>query len=428
MKFKYLCDLFEELEALELSDARLRADAKAAQYNDSIRYWFHRHRSLITDYGALLSCLLPEKRVDRVYGMQRARFIPAVCDCLSLGRDRSERLRQANPTDDLALILEKVVDEHGGGLGSVTVTVSEIDTCLADLAAISRWSDPKLRNNMSSHNSRNQRQILRPLLQRLQARDMKWFVRMFFKNLDPLQLHIDLVLKVAHPLLPLALRARESFDAALALLNDAELRTYMDDHGFRFSDMPNELLKNVLRPCVGSKIGRPRFPKARSFKNCADMVGSRRWSVEPKLDGEYCQVHVDLSKGEDCLQFFSKSGKDSTQDRKGVHQWVKQVLKIGDQPRFRDKCIIEGELVVVDNRDNTILEFAKIRKFVSRSGSFLGTKQDSAPHEHEQLRIFFYDALLIDDDVLIHEPYITRRERLRQVSQPLLSKCHDWSV
>lgn len=39
-------------------------------------------------------------------------------------------------------------------------------------------------------------------------------------------------------------------------------------------------------------------------------------SVEAKIDGEYCQIHVDVSRGRRGVQIFSKSGKDSTEDRK----------------------------------------------------------------------------------------------------------------
>jgi DNA ligase-4 len=39
-------------------------------------------------------------------------------------------------------------------------------------------------------------------------------------------------------------------------------------------------------------------------------------SVEAKVDGEYCQIHVDVSRGRRGVQIFSKSGKDSTEDRK----------------------------------------------------------------------------------------------------------------
>jgi DNA ligase-4 len=63
-------------------------------------------------------------------------------------------------------------------------------------------------------------------------------------------------------------------------------------------------------------------------------MGYGRMSCEEKLDGEYCQIHIDLSKlggpskgrnlskGSDCIQIYSKSGKDSTQDRKALHEYA----------------------------------------------------------------------------------------------------------
>jgi len=37
---------------------------------------------------------------------------------------------------------------------------------------------------------------------------------------------------------------------------------------------------------------------------------------------EYCQIHIDLSKGRDWIKIFSKSGRDSTQDRVGIHGYI----------------------------------------------------------------------------------------------------------
>jgi DNA ligase 4 len=42
-------------------------------------------------------------------------------------------------------------------------------------------------------------------------------------------------------------------------------------------------------------------------------------SAERKYDGEYCQVHIDLGENKSCIKIFSKSGKDSTNDRIGLH-------------------------------------------------------------------------------------------------------------
>lgn len=34
---------------------------------------------------------------------------------------------------------------------------------------------------------------------------------------------------------------------------------------------------------------------------------------------EYCQIHINLTKGKDWIKIFSKSGRDSTHDRVGIH-------------------------------------------------------------------------------------------------------------
>lgn len=101
-------------------------------------------------------------------------------------------------------------------------------------------------------------------------------------------------------------------------------------------------------------------------------------SLERKYDGEYCQIHIDITKGQDCIQIFSKSGKDSTLDRAGIHDVIKRSLAIGEPHcKVSRRCILEGELLVWDDRDGKILEFHKLRKFLSRSDIFIGTELDS---------------------------------------------------
>lgn len=49
-------------------------------------------------------------------------------------------------------------------------------------------------------------------------------------------------------------------------------------------------------------------------------------SMERKYDGEYCQIHIDISKKNDgWLKIFSKSGRDSTGDRVRVHEYVSPI-------------------------------------------------------------------------------------------------------
>ena len=71
---------------------------------------------------------------------------------------------------------------------------------------------------------------------------------------------------------------------------------------------------SAVKPKLSVKVGRQQWHKARSIKHCLQMCKGLM-SVEAKVDGEYCQIHVDVSKGRRGIQIFSKSGKDSTEDR-----------------------------------------------------------------------------------------------------------------
>ncbi|KAM0278556.1 hypothetical protein ACHAQH_005124 [Verticillium albo-atrum] len=134
------------------------------------------------------------------------------------------------------------------------------------------------------------------------------------------------------------------------------------------------------------------------------------------MDGEYCQIHIDLSKGSRNIQIFSKSGKDSTQDRIGVHQAIRDSLGLnGPMPKISRGCILEGELLVYNGKEGKILPFHKIRKYVSRSGVFLGAQRDSPPNLDEHLMMVYFDVLLIDDESLLGTRQTDRFDRLRGV-------------
>jgi ATP-dependent DNA ligase len=125
-------------------------------------------------------------------------------------------------------------------------------------------------------------------------------------------------------------------------------------------------------------------------------------------------VHVNLDEEPDSrIKIFSKSAKDSTHDRRKLHDTLRKCLRI-EEPNcaFKKRCIIIGEMVVFSNKEQQILEFHHIRKHVSRSGVFLGTDVDSQIREGEHLMIVFFDLLLVDDDLTLRRPYLERRERL----------------
>ncbi|KAH8742208.1 hypothetical protein F5883DRAFT_440439 [Diaporthe sp. PMI_573] len=183
--------------------------------------------------------------------------------------------------------------------------------------------------------------------------------------------------------------------------------------------MDSEDLPRLFKPQIGVKVGRQTWLKGRSIKHCLEM-GKGFMSVKNKMDGEYCQIHIDLSRGSDRIQIFSKSGKDSTQDKKKLHGVIENSLGLGTSwCKFKQSCILEGEVVVYSDREQRILSFDKLRKHISRSGRFIGTGEDSQAHEWEHLMIVYYDVLRVDDESFLNVRHSARFSRRRTFTNTL---------
>lgn len=196
------------------------------------------------------------------------------------------------------------------------ITVEEVDELLHGLAARIRWSSPAIRNAGTAAMSHQSRGDLEQMYRRLPARDAKWFTRLVLKDYQPLIFDAHLLYRACDPVLPCILQIRDDFTEALSAMSVA--RGALLPTGAAGSQrLSTRRVLATIRPKLGVKIGRQQWHKGRSIKHCID-IGSGRMSVETKLDGEYCQIHVDMSKPTNRVQIFSKSGKDSTEDREKV--------------------------------------------------------------------------------------------------------------
>ncbi|EWG48371.1 hypothetical protein FVEG_08168 [Fusarium verticillioides 7600] len=397
LPFSLVCELLEQSFLLSLSKKSC---------SDTVTKWFTRHRDYVdahdTDLPTLLSTLLPEKRTDRVYCIQSARLERIIGRAYLLGSSRIKELaqyRQPGSVVDLADCVFRILTvtpspsyDHKN-----LVTVEEIDQLLHSLAAKIKWSSPSIRASQASLTPSN-RADLESLYRRLSATEAKWFTRLILKSYQPLALDPYLIYRLCDPILPCVLKIQDDFATAITSLQAIRGRL-LPNCGRK---TPREQIMGAIKPQLGVKIGRQPWVKGRSIKHCLDM-GHGRMSVEEKIDGEYCQIHVDPSKGDQCLQIFSKSGKDSTEDRAALREIILESLKIG-QPdaRVKKACILEGELVVYDDSQEKILPFHRIRKHVSRRGRFLNTELDSLPGPQEHLMIIYYDVMLLEDQSLVN--------------------------
>jgi DNA ligase-4 len=415
--------LFQRLEDIELREPPWLPDEKSQQIRLTVDSWFKSHRgaiSALTIEGAtaLLSALLPEKRTDRVYGLQAPGLCRVLARCLKLQAHRAKDLRAYTQPGrgDLAACLERVLDT-GGPPALPIVTLEEVDDLLVTLAGHSIFSDPSV-PQLPQGSSEARDVLIANTLKRLTPSQGKWLLRLVLKDLSPLKLNEAYILRSFHFLLPDLLRFQATFTSAVTLLK-GPLKEYPDRPDPRSERLLRKQAAPLIKPYVGIKVGRPEFTKARSIDHCLKMLAGQEWVLERKYDGEYCEVHIDLSVSSspaECIKIFSKSGKESTLDRQGIHKTLIRCLRLGrSECKIKRRAIILGELFVWSDREREPMPFDKIRKFVTRSGVRIGADEDSQRHPDEHLAIAFFDLLLLDDEVVMRKPIEERRQWLREI-------------
>lgn len=376
LSFADFCTLLSDLESLSARQPPLNEKRRDDVYKKTISQWLHKHQVSVTspdvNAAVLLSSLLPGRRTDRVYSIQVPALSKYLVKCLSIGKSRWDQIGQWKipGRGDLGDCIERIQRQAENPAAYNEVTLEEVDDTLAEIARTNRFSAPSVRNRDSYLNGLDTGEKLKLVYSRLQSREVKWLTRMILKDYSRLDLKEHIVLRCLDYRLPAIMKTQDSFESAIeSIRNGSSSESGQLGHS-------GESIRPV--PKIGVKVGRVQYEKGRSIRHAVDMIGGRTMSVERKYDGEYVQIHIDLSKGKDCIQLFSKSGKDSTNDRVLLHPQIRESLRIGQAGcSFVRNCILEGEMLVWSDKTNNVAAFYKIRKHVNRSASFIGTANDS---------------------------------------------------
>lgn len=427
LKFSDICALLDDLETIEKKDVPLLRQGHRQVTRRIIDNWFKKHRATLdapsSNGVAVLSTLFPERRTDRVYGLQETRLCNVFARCLFLGTRDAKRLQEYRipGKGDLGTCLERIQKVHDDdSRRNRDLSVDEVDSLLEQLAAKCRFSSPEMR---SRRNGAPFEEQLTVGLKYMRASEMKWLTRLMLKDLTPITLDYDYVLRSFHFLLPSLLRFQDNFEPAVRMLQ-GPLKRYHANPDLASQTVFKKEAALMVKPRVGVKVGAPTFHKARSIEHCLKLANGKRWGVERKYDGEYCEVHVDLQDNLRPIKLFSKAGKDATEDRHNLMPALHESLRIGSvDSAISQQCILVGEVVVFSDRIQQILPFHAIRKLVPRSGRLLGTDEDSPPHADEHLMIIFFDILLLDDEVTLVKPHIERRKTLNRVVKKISGRA-----
>ncbi|KAK5166468.1 uncharacterized protein LTR77_008011 [Saxophila tyrrhenica] len=422
LPFSEVCTLLSRIEDLELRDPPfLNVGEKSTQIKAVVDSWFKSHRNALNslavkDAVAFLSTLLPERRTDRVYYIQATRLCRILSRCLSLSAALTKDLHAYKEAGrgDLGSCVERVL-AVGGPPAHPPPGLAEVDGMLDELASQSRFSAKSFTNRLP-HSSAKKDGPLGDAFKRLTPIEGKWLVRLILKDLAPLRLDEGLVFRSFHFLLPDLLLFQNDLAAAIGLLQRS-LSEYPASCDPRSERLHRQSARAKLTPIVGVK-----------------RAGGQKWVLERKYDGEYCEIHIDLKRSpnvSECITIFSKSGKESTSDRSGLHQTITDCLRLGKADcKIKRQAILLGEMVVYSDSERRILPFEKIRKHVPRSGSFIGTDYDSLPKSDEHLAIVFFDILLLDSELVLNKPIDERRMWLREVYTKVAGRAFssEWKI
>lgn len=411
-----MCELLSHLEDITCHEPPHTPKERNGRLFKATVTWFNTFRNTIdslnaAEASALLSTLLPQRRSDRTYGIQSATLYKSLGRSLGLSASKRQDLASYKipGNGDLGSCLERILN-HGDPPALPPVSTREVDDFLHDLAAQSRFSAPEVRRKTDSSADRGG--DIGSIILRLFPKEAKWLVRLILKDYAPVALDEALVLRSFHFLLPDLLNVQNNLSASFAALKGT-FKGYPSRPDPQSAIILRQTAAASFKPLPGVRVSRSEFCKARSIENCLRMANKRKWLVERKYDGEYCQIHIDLTKGENWLKIFSKNGRDSTEDRKPLHDTIRRALQIGTSKcKIERHCILVGEMVAYSDTESCILGFDKIRKHVSRAGVFLGADQDSPVHAGEHLMIIFFDVLLLDDEALLSQSVEQRKSQL----------------
>ena len=426
LRFASLVSLLEAIE----SNRHLRAatESRATSPDERIiKDWFAKHAADIPRHGpsalALLSHLLPERLPHRVYDLREYKLIGIVSRALGLGVQRQKRLREwqkwcaesdsgvADFAECVAGIMaeaETASDRH--------LTLLDVDEALVRVASVSRFAGPRMGSRRGTEIKADVGEILQYVIRSLRSVEAKWFVRLILKDLRTVQMPERILLKEFHFLLPDLLAMQNDLEAAVKLLGSKTFVGWPSNPDYRSVQTLKAVAAAAFEPQMGVMLTRQPYDKARSIKHCLKMADRRKMSVERKYDGEYCQIHVTRDAKGDYIQIFSKSGKDSTNDREALHPAIRKALRFdGEKCKIQYRCILEGELIIWNYRAKQFEPFHKIRRYVKHGGKFLGAEKDSPRKAEDVVMIVFYDMLLLDKQVLATQPHEKRRSILKDV-------------
>ncbi|KAF8625598.1 hypothetical protein AX15_005289 [Amanita polypyramis BW_CC] len=361
--------------------------------------------------------LFPEEDVRRKYGMQEKRLCFHLAQCLGVPNDELLRWSTRDGSGCLGQEVQRVLSTRSNTVNYQDpvgpLSISDVDSLLDELALASEY--PAAALHFKTPAPRNRHIVLRHLYCSLSPFDSSYVTQIILKDLRPLlyplpSSHYSSALTEHNTVSvrPLTIEdAMLTWDPSGQLLRTYRLRPTIDDI------VVFEENADVEQGTTGSFI---QMPKSKKGRGCSHALSyfkrSRLVWAETKYDGERAQIHLDILPTNGVkITIFSKSKRDSTHDRRAIHETIERAVGVCEKyptrkiRRIKQNVVLDAEIVACHGE--IIDEFWRIQDLLL----------DMVPKDNgdRHLGVVFFDILVLDSQPLTRLPYSRRRELLESV-------------
>ncbi|KAG7093893.1 hypothetical protein E1B28_007532 [Marasmius oreades] len=414
---------------------------------DTFNRWLQKLRNDFSPFppgttSAIFRFLFPHEDARRKFGMQETALSRELAKCLCISDSRLLEWETKGETISLGDQLRHILEPACSDLGAIcSLNVTAVDALLDELAAISRFSANSIRAKFPRKRRRSRETILKELFRPLSPFDSACLTQIILKDLRPLmyplcekQLHYTTALKEFRSNCVIELsrfNAMKAWDPTYALIKNHRVCCSLDNACDAF-----ERNEPITKPTVGAQLEVPKSQKGRDFRHALSFLSrSKKVWAETKYDGERAQIHVKITNGRPKIKIFSKSKRDSTDDRIAVHSIILECLGL-DTSTFED-VILDAEMVPFNGEK--IEGFWKIRRLIesTASGARRKVAKDTEPESPEtqftqsskeedcpsHLGLIFFDVMHLNGRSLLTRPYHERRGILETLIRVLPGKA-----
>ncbi|KAK7031333.1 DNA ligase [Favolaschia claudopus] len=390
--------------------------------------------------------LFPDQDTRRKYDMQETRLASAVADCFGKSATSLSRWSADGSSGCLGEEVYQVLNKSCSYSENYNspLSIADVDNLLEELASFSKFSDISVRNKEPSTNRRSRSIVIRELYRSMSPLDASFLTQIILKDLRPLLYpvpdpHYTVTLKSFNSRSVTQLSkedAMHAWDATGQMLKIYRVRSGLDDAAAAF----DAGFTTDLVPQIGTPVEIPKSEKGRGCLHALDLLrhSNEVWA-ETKYDGERAQIHVQiLENGKSRITIFSKSKRDSTWDRYGIHEVIRETLGLHElegrsssSSKVKSDVILDAEMVAWHG--DKIDEFWRIRALVEQTArgarnraqhdvSLVNYSQASLMtdvSDDRRLGLVFFDILMLDSASLVSVPYSSRRSILESIVRPI---------